>query len=180
MEAYISILRGINVSGHRIIKMNDLKALCAELGFQQVQTYIQSGNIIFLHRKIGPQKLSVQLEQAIAQKFGFEVPVITLTGKELNEVIQANPFTQDPSKDLRFLHVTFLSGKVDPSAFDLLAAADYQPDCLALRSRSIYLYCPGGYGTSKLTNGFFERKLKVTATTRNWKTTQELLRLSRE
>jgi uncharacterized protein (DUF1697 family) len=180
MVTYISILRGINVSGHRMIKMNDLKALCAELGFQQVQTYIQSGNIIFLHRKADPQKLSARLKQAIAQKFDFDVPVITLARKELDEVIQANPFIQDPSKDPKFLHVTFLSEKGDPSAFDLLAAADYQPDCLALRSRSIYLYCPGGYGTSKLTNGFFERKLKITATTRNWKTTQELLRLSSE
>ena len=180
MSAYISILRGINVSGHRLIKMNDLKALCQELGFRQIQTYIQSGNIVFQYRKTDPVKISARLKDALMKQFGFEVPVITFLEEELDKIIQANPFVGDPSINPKYLHITFLSDKPEQAVSDQLARTGYGQDRLALVGRSIYLYCPGGYGVSQLTNSFFERRLAVTATTRNWKTALTLLRLVRE
>ncbi|NDK56370.1 DUF1697 domain-containing protein [Pontibacter fetidus] len=178
MPRYISILRGINVSGHRMIKMNALKELCSSLGFQNVQTYIQSGNIVYQHKEGSTNELSHTLKTAIEQSFGFDVPVITFTLDELTKIVNANPFLKDSSNQAEYFHVTFLSGKPEDSAFEEIKVGDYKNDKLELIGEAMYLYCPDSYSNSKLTNSFFEKKLKVSATTRNWKTTNELLRIA--
>ena len=175
---YISILRGINVSGHRIIKMDALKKLCADLKFKNVQTFIQSGNIIFNFKKNHTGKISELLKTAIEKIFGFDVPVVTCTISELENIIQSNPFINDTTKDQSFLHVSFLSGIPAPGKMDALKQLNFQPDDFIEIENVIYLYCPGGYGNTKLTNNFFENKLKLTATTRNWKTINELLKMA--
>ncbi|HOZ83777.1 MAG TPA: DUF1697 domain-containing protein [Bacteroidia bacterium] len=178
MTTFISILRGINVSGHRLIKMDALKELCASLKMQQVKTYIQSGNIVFQSVQGDCDAISKKLEHAILKKFGFAVPVITLSQYEFKSCIEANPFLKDKKLDAAFFHVTFLSEQ--PSIHDSIEtkAVNLKNDLFVFGERCIYLYCPDGYGNTKLTNSFFESKLKVTATTRNWKTVNELLRLA--
>jgi len=174
MTTYISILRGINVGGFRMIKMEALRQLFADLGFQNCQTYIQSGNVIFQCNKTDQKALEKKIITAINEKFSFEVPVIIIEVDELKQIIANNPFLSDKTKDIAHLHVTFLSEKPEGVNVSKIINGVYQPDEFLLIDMAIYLYCPNNYSKSKLTNGFFENKLKVTATTRNWKTTIEL------
>ena len=109
MKTYISILRGINVSGHRMIKMDALRQLYSDLGFENVKTYIQSGNVVFKFNQIDNKKLADRIEKEIAKRFEFQVPVLVTEINELREIVNQNPFLKDTSKDISFLHVTFLS-----------------------------------------------------------------------
>lgn len=178
MNTYISILRGINVSGQKLIKMDALKKAYENLGFQNVSTYVQSGNVIFSASGTEPEKLEKMIYNQIEKDFGFEVPVMVLTVEKLKQVVDNNPFVIDPAKDPAFLHVTFLSskpGKYDSSAIE---AKKQDGEEISFTGEAVYLYCPNGYGRTKLNNNFLEAKLKVTATTRNWKTTNELLKMA--
>lgn len=180
MQTYISILRGINVSGHRQIKMEVLKALYAACGYNSIVTYIQSGNVIFKAvEEASAEEVAATIEQAVNQSFGFEVPVIVRTLYEMEQVIASNPFIAQKDIDAEKLHVTFLKQPPAPQNIEKLAGIDYAPDVFTFTETGIYLYCPGGYGNTKLSNTFFENKLKVTATTRNWKTVNELVDLAK-
>jgi uncharacterized protein (DUF1697 family) len=178
MTTYISILRGINVSGHRMIKMDVLRQLFTDLGFQNIQTYIQSGNIVFQIKKADQQKLEKKIAKAIAEKFAFDVPVIVKEFDELKKIILDNPFLTDKTKDISHFHVTFLADKPDQVNFNKIKEGQYQADEFHLIDKAVYLYCPNSYSNSKLTNSFLESKLKITATTRNWKTTNELINIA--
>lgn len=178
MITYISILRGINVGGHRLIKMADLKKLLTNLGFKQVQTYIQSGNIVFQSDETNEKTLEELIGSAIKKQYNFDVPTMVKGILELKEIVHQNPFLKDELKELPHLHVTFLDTIPDQEKFDSLANGDYKADEFLLVGKNIYVYCPNGYGTTKLTNTFFENKLKVAATTRNWKTTNELVTIA--
>ena len=109
MKTYISILRGINVSGQKIIKMVDLQNLYRNLGFENITTYIQSGNVVFTSDEFNTTSLAEKITKQIEKEFGFEVPVIVLTFDELQQIVDENPFLKDASKEPEFLHVTFLS-----------------------------------------------------------------------
>src|SRR3989344_3570057 len=167
MTTYISILRGINVGGQKKIKMEELKKLYESLGFKNVRTYIQSGNVIFECLDTNLAELIYQIEQKIKNSFGFDVIVLIKTKNEIQKLIKNNPFAKkDPSK----LHVTFLSDiKTKPPTDEINNTKDKTEEFF-ISGREIYLFCPNGYGISKLSNNFFERKLNTSATTRNWKT----------
>ena len=177
MITYISILRGINVSGQKLIKMDALRKLYENLGFHNVTTYVQSGNVIFGSNDIDTHKLEQKISQQIEKEFGFEVPIIVLTVDKLKYVIENNPFLKDLDKDHAFLHVTFLSSK--PECYDpnVIEYKKQEGEDVFFTDDAVYLYCPNGYGNTKLTNTFLESKLKVGATTRNWKTTNMLLKM---
>lgn len=176
MTTYISILRGINVSGQRLIKMDVLKKLYESLNFETIQTYVQSGNVIFSSKENEPKKLEKIISSKIKSEFGFDVPVIVLSVRTLEKIIEDNLFIKD--KDISFLHVTFLADKVTQFDKESITEKKLPNEEIRFAPNAIYLYCPDGYGRTKLNNNFLESKLKVTATTRNWKTTTELLRLA--
>ena len=178
METYISILRGINVSGHKKIQMDDLKALFENLKFKNVTTYIQSGNVIFKASKQCDEVLTKKIEDAIYSKYNFEVPVINRSVEEVRNIIAANPLLKDSNIDAEKLHVTFLEEVPGKTKVDSIKNIDYSPDKFIIIGKEIFLYCPDGYGITKLSNNFFENKLKVSATTRNWKTVNKLLELA--
>lgn len=178
MPTFISILRGINVSGQKLIKMEALKELYEKLGFTSIQTYIQSGNVVFRSENSDPVSLEKMISQQIQKSTGFEVPVIVLGIEELTEIINKNPFIHDKTKDISLLHVTVLAGSPQLVNFDKLNEKKSMGEEFAWIGRAIYLYCPVGYGRTKLTNTFLEKTLKVSATTRSWKTTLELLRIA--
>lgn len=178
MEKYIAILRGINVSGKNIIKMKDLKSELDNLGFNNVITYIQSGNIVFEHEKIATNQLTAEIKQTIAKKFKLDVPVMVFEAKQWGEILKNNTFLAEEDIDVTKLHVTFLSCPPSSIYSSQIKLDHYLPDQLIITNEAIYLYCPNGYGKTKLTNNFFESKLKITATTRNWKTANKLLELS--
>src|SRR6266480_316281 len=155
MDAYIAMLRGVNVTGHNTIKMKDLRGLFQGLGFRNVETYIQSGNIVFQ----------------------IDTPVIVRTSKEMRNVIANNPFLKEKGIDSSKLHVTFLSEIAQRNSVKKLETLATSPDRFYPASHEIYLYCPGGYGRTKLSNNAIEKALSVEATTRNWKTTNALFEM---
>jgi len=161
-----------------MIKMDALRQLFAGLGFTNIQTYIQSGNVVFQDKKTKLQDLEKKIAKRIFEQFGFEVPVLVKELEDLKQVVKNNPFLSDNSKDISHLHVTFLSAQPDKENFKKIKEGQYQADEFELFDKSVYLYCPNSYSNSKLTNSFFENKLKVVATTRNWKTTNELINIA--
>jgi uncharacterized protein (DUF1697 family) len=176
MTTYVAMLRGINVSGRNALSMEDLRALLVAAGAKDVRTYIQSGNAVFTSRR-SPATLVDTLENDLERVLGNKVPVLVRTIEELEAVIDANPFVAR-GEDLKVLHVTFL-GEV-PTAGALESVSGRRPDAdeFQVIGRQVYLFCPNGYGNTKLTNAFFEKKLGSRATTRNWKTVTTLVQLA--
>ncbi|MGD2035143.1 MAG: DUF1697 domain-containing protein, partial [Bacteroidales bacterium] len=175
METYIAFLRGINVSGQKLINMADLRAHLEELGFSNVQTYIQSGNIVFTCRNPEKRALEQLIEQKISEKYHFEVPVAVLNRDELTALANENPFLKVPEKETDKLYVTILFEEPPGENVDHLYPPDDGPDEFVLMKGRVYLFLPNGYGMTKLNNNFFEHRLKVRASTRNWKTIRKLL-----
>lgn len=177
-KVYISLLRGINVSGHYPIKMDALRQLYESLGFEQVSTYVQSGNVVFSAKRAADADLAQSISQRIKEELDYSVPVLVLDADKLKVVIESNPFVKEEDLNPAFLHVTFLASK--PMALDQQKIEEklLEGEKVYFSDKAIYLYCPKGYGNTKLNNNFFESKLKVQATTRNWKTTNTLLEMA--
>lgn len=175
MNTFLSFLRGINVSGQKKIPMAELKKLYEELHFENINTYIQSGNVIFKNKN--SVDLSQQIEQKIFEKYNFYVPVIIRTSDEMEKIIGRNPFLKQKDIDLSKLHIVYLANDPNQDNIEKLKNYNYEPDKFYVSGKEVYLYCPNGYGKTKLTNNFFENKLKISATTRNWNTTNELFKI---
>ncbi len=181
MSIFISLLRGINLGSRNRISMPDLAALYQKLGFDNVKTYIQSGNVVFeTDQKMNSKDLEVLLKQAILDNFNLQVPVIIRSLDEIEKICSQNPFLdkEDMSKDK--LHVTFLADLPELVHTEVVKNLDYKPDKCIILNKEVYLYCPINYGETKFSNTFLEKKLKVTATTRNWRTVSELYKLGLE
>lgn len=175
---YISLLRGINVGGQKKILMKDLKALYENLGFENVVTYIQSGNVLFETKETAIETLEHQIADAIQKTYGFEVPVLVKTAASLQKIFEENDYVALHGDDISRLYFTLLGETPDPELVDALMAMDYQPEEFYITNDTVYFYCPIGYGKTKLTNNFFEKKLNVSATTRNYKTMKKLVELA--
>lgn len=170
MTQYISLLRGINVNGKNKIQMSQLAELYALLGFEKIVTYIQSGNVVFESKLKKGKEIAELIEKGIKKQFGLSVPVLVLEKKEFEGVIKRNPFLKDKSIDASKLHVTFLEEEPVKENLNKIAAIEGGKDKIIIASKTAYLYCPIGYGRTKYTNTVIENRLKVKATTRNWKT----------
>jgi uncharacterized protein (DUF1697 family) len=177
MNAYLALLRGINVSGKNPVPMAKLKETFAGLGFAGVQTYLQSGNVVFQTKKTAPAKLAGEIEAAISRDFGHPVPVLVLTAGQLDAIASDNPLWPKTGGEETRFHATFLFDPVSKSAFDALKLPAAEGEQAVLAKGAILLHCPHGYGRTKLNNMWFERALKVRATTRNWRTVRALQEL---
>lgn len=175
MKTYVSMLRGINVSGQKKIKMHELKTLYQSLDLKEVKTYIQSGNIVFRCPNTNSKELKKEIERKIKESFGFNIAVLIRTKDEFERVIERNPFLK---KDITKLHVTFLSDYQKKVPIKDINSVKEKSEEFSISGSEIYLFCPNGYGKSKLSNNFFEKKLNVSATTRNWKTVNKLLSIA--
>jgi uncharacterized protein (DUF1697 family) len=178
MQTYIALLRGINVSGQKKVKMADLRNLLETIPFQHVQTYIQSGNILFEHEQTAAANLEEKIASTIREKYGFEVSVLVKTPEELNQILENNPFLQDPGKDPNRMYFTLLSEVPAPERIEKLKTFDYHPEEYVLDGTTVYFFSPHGYGRARMNNNFFENQLKVSATTRNLKTMQKLVEMA--
>jgi uncharacterized protein (DUF1697 family) len=176
---YITLLRGINVSGQKKIKMDDLRALYKQLGHSHVASYIQSGNVLFDSNETDITVLKQKIEESISTQYRFQVPVIIRTKQDFDRIIYNYPFTgiEITGNETKLL-VTFLSSKPSKEKVSLLSDYTTELEKLVAAGEQIYLYCPGGYGTSKLSNSFLEKKLGLTATTRNWRSLCKLQELA--
>ena len=159
--------------------MADLKSLYDSLGFTHVQTYVQSGNVIFNCSESDHDKVARMIEAKIHRDFGFDIPVFIRSAADFQRLVDDNPFTHSRNQDPAKLHVTFLNH--EPEKSDLMELVEYKDptDEYVIQARVIFLYCPNGYGRTKLSNTFFEKKLSVIATTRNWKTVTALLSMAK-
>jgi len=178
MTTYISLLRGINVSGQKKIKMAALKVVYESLKFEHVKTYIQSGNVVFQSTN---DKVTIKnnIETAIKEHFDFDVPVLILTNEQLENTAKSLPFPAiDIEEEGSKIIVFFLSESVSNDQEKTFGAYLTNSEQLVLNQNVIYLYCPEGSGKSKLTNKLIETKLKLTSTARNIKTVNKLLSLA--
>lgn len=174
MPIYIAMLRGINVGGHNRIKMDQLRTSLEALGFEQVKTYIQSGNVVLKSATISPAALSRKIEKQIVGQFGFAVSVISRTAEEINKTIANNPFLNDSSINPEKLHVAFLSEAPVPFALKRLAELTLEPDQSRCLGKEVYFHFPKGVSGSSLWKHPLDRVLSVEVTTRNWKTVNTL------
>jgi uncharacterized protein (DUF1697 family) len=174
MQKILTILRGINVGGKKLIPMAELKVLYTELGFKNVNTYIQSGNVVFETDNADIAEIKNLIESKIAENYNFNVPVIIRTAQEIEAVLKDNPFLKQMYIEKDRLHITFLAEMPAPEHVEKMSDQKFHPERFIVHKQEVYLYCPHGYGNTKLNNNYFESKLKVTATTRNWKTVNKL------
>jgi uncharacterized protein (DUF1697 family) len=190
-RVYLALLRGVNVSGHNQLPMKHLRTLIEATGADKVETYLQSGNAVFQSTIADPQRLRQAIEAGLHAQLGLEIVVVVRSAEELDRVVAANPLGTD-DRDRSRLHVTFLAATPEYARVAALEAArdaaiekaaeasasPASPDEFRIRQREVYLYCPDGYGRTKLNNAFFERKLAVAATTRNWRTVTTLVEMA--
>lgn len=173
MKKCIAILRGINVGGHRKILMVDLKLKLTSIGFIDVSTYIQSGNVFFNSNFDNVKEIELKISECIKKEYGFDVPVIVITKQEIESVVDGNPFLTQ-AEDVKQLHVTFLSDQPLNENVERINDNYKGEDDFVIVNKVVYLFIKGPSHKSKLSNNYFEKQLGLTATTRNWKTTLKL------
>ena len=179
MTAFVSLFRGINVGGQHKVKMDELKALHEALGFKDVCSYIQSGNVVFTSDEADVARLRRHIEDGFEKKFGFHVEVFVRTSAELRDVIDKNPFQSQQSKESKWVVVLFLAACPDETAQEDLLKTYVGPEEVFINVRELYIYYTDGIGRSKLSGSFIEKKLKTLGTARNWNTILQLQELMR-
>jgi len=176
MIAFVCFLRGVNMAGHNKVRMNDLSGMFREEGFEDAVTFIQSGNIIFT----GPEGLSdktlvTRIESAILKKFGLKIAAMVRKSDELSKILSANPFFGELDFNPSRSAVVFLHDSPGENEVRKILEVDYPPDKFEISGSEIYIFCPNGFGRTKLYTNFFEAKLKVEGTARNWNTVNAVL-----
>ena len=176
MTRYVALLRAVNVSGHNMVSMPALRQLFESLGYDDVSTYIQSGNVIFRAAPKLAATMPKLIPARITERFGHRTPVILRTPGQLGETVRNNPFLKAGAAE-NTLHVAFLADAPPPRAVEALDPDRSPPDQFIVRERDIYLRLPNGGGRTKLTNSYFDSKLGTVSTIRNWRTVLKLLEL---
>jgi len=167
----VALLRGINVGGKNLLPMQALAEIFAGAGCREVRTYIQSGNVVF--RSDRPEEVAKAASGEIAARFGLKVPVVVRTAEEFRGAMEGNPFLAR-GLDADWLHVMFLAEAPTAEMVAGLDAARSVPDEFVARGREVYLHLPNGAARTKLTNAYFDARLKTVGTQRNWKTVKAL------
>lgn len=175
MKIYVAFLRGINVGGHKKVPMTELKILLNKIGLKNVNTYIQSGNVIFQSEIVDVKSLENSIHEAVLNHFSFEVSVMVRNRKELKAIFDSCPFSEEKKVNSYF---TMLSSIPDEDLVNKAKEKTYENEEYAIINDTIYFYCAKGYGKAKFSLNYFERNLRVTATARNYKTMVKLLSLS--
>ena len=173
----IALLRAVNVGGRGSLKMSDLRAVAEGLGFTNVRTLLQSGNLVF-EAKGKPAALERALEAALKRERGIETDFLIRGAKELAAVIAANPFPEEAKSEPGRLVVMFLKDRVAAKAVQTLQQAHKGPEIIRHEGRELYIVYPNGIGRSKLTGSLIEKKLGTRGTGRNWNTVGKLAALA--
>lgn len=175
MKTHLALLRGINVSGHNMIKMDALKMMLENIGFQNVQTYIQSGNVFVDTEDVNAAAVGFQIKQEIFKAFGHEVPVVVIGKEDLEACFKNNTFLREKDIDTKKLYVAFISKELAPTALNDLKMSQVKPDEAHIDASRIYIKYDVGAGKTKFDQKYIEKKLNVIATIRNWNTVSNLL-----
>ena len=174
-QRYVALLRGVNVGGKNRLPMADLRDIFTAAGCAAVQTYIQSGNVVFEAGQDLAERVPEIVTRAIRRRFGYETAVVMRSREELRRVVASNPF--DTSGDPRFLHVAFLEDTPGAEAVSRLDPQRSPPDAFAVRGHNVHLHYPNGVARSKLTNEYLAAQLQTASTMRNWRTVLSLLKM---
>lgn len=177
MKTHLALLRGINVSGHNMIKMDVLKTVLENAGFKNVQTYIQSGNVFVDSEEVYGASVGFKIKQEIFKEFGYEVPVVVIGKEDLEACFTTNSFLNEKDCDTKKLYVAFLSKELQGSAINDLKISQFKPDEAAIDKSRIYIKYAVGAGKARLDQKYIEKKLNVVATIRNWNTVTTLLEM---
>lgn len=182
MPVYLALLRGINVSGKKIIKMEDLRKLMESSGYKNIKTYIQSGNVIFESNTKDKSIIAKHIEEVIEKQYGFDVSVFVIDGNDINKAVDNNPYAtkEEIEEGTKKIYVTFLSEKPSAENIEKLKQAPIGEDLIEFFDDVLYFKLISKASESKLSNTLIESKLKVRATTRNWNTTIKLLTMLEE
>ena len=177
MPVIISLLRGINVGGNKKIKMADLRDLYTSLGFNNTNTLLQSGNAVFETDINDLDHVKKTIEEGIQDTFGFDVQVILRTPTEFRSVVERHSFTDEQLSDPAKISIVYLDNMPDDANVNDLRDTNPGQEEIHANGRELYIFYTDGKGKSKLDNNRIERKLNVTATARNWNTTNKILKL---
>jgi uncharacterized protein (DUF1697 family) len=175
-ETFVALMRGINVGGKNKLPMKDLVGLFEEAGCVGVRHYIQSGNIVFGATTALAKRVPALITSAIQRDFSLEVPVVVRSRDEMRAVVKNNPLLAKGAP-VESLHVVFLADVPTAAAAASLDPNRSPPDTFVVRGGEIYVSCPNGIGNSKLTNAYFDSKLRTTSTGRNWRTVLQLVEM---
>jgi uncharacterized protein (DUF1697 family) len=174
---HLALLRGINVSGHNMIKMDALQKALEAIGFQNVVTYIQSGNVFVETDEESGFSVGFKIKQEIYKTFGYEVPVIVVSKTDLEWLFKNNPFLKQKDVDTKKLYVAFISKELSSSAINELKISQFKPDEAVIEGNRIFIKYDIGAGKTRLDQKYIEKKLNVTATIRNWNSVTKLLEM---
>ena len=172
-DKYLALFRGVNVGGKNKLLMKDLAAIFNEAGCQEVQTFIQSGNVIFSYPTKRIEALQVLVCSEIEKRFAFQTQMIVRSCDQLRKIAEGNPFAQENGSE-NMLHVLFLAGPVNEGGVQKLDPSRSPPDEFIVSGQEIFLRIPNGAGNTKLTNAYFDSKLSAVSTGRNWRTVKRL------
>ncbi|MGB5555396.1 MAG: DUF1697 domain-containing protein [Flavobacteriaceae bacterium] len=180
METYVVLLRGINVGGHKKIKMAELRTMLEKHDFKNVRTYIQSGNVVLNSDEKNAHIVEQKIQLALRDTFGFDVPVLVKSVTDLNIILRENPFQE--SEDLANNRVYFVLLQEAPAtdSINSIDPKNYPSEQYHITNACVYLLFGEGFGNAKLNTNELERKLKVSATARNYRTMTKLLELTKE
>lgn len=176
---YVAFLRGINVGGKNKIKMERLREICFALGFENVKTYINSGNVIFETKKSDDKKLAAKIEKAIENEFGLNIKVIVRTIEEIKNIIENNPFEGAFEND-KDVHVFFFDEEMPKEKAELLLSNNTENERYAVRNREIFCHLRVSVLESLMGKDYIGKKLKISATARNWRTVNKILELANQ
>jgi uncharacterized protein (DUF1697 family) len=178
VSRYAALLRGINMGGHNRLPMEALRKIFAAAGCTRVETYIQSGNVVFGSSTSLARKLPALVSAAIEREFGYRIPVMLRSAADLARIAASHPF-EGSGVGAGFLHVVFLAAAPDPALVAALDPDRSPPDRFAILGQEIFLCCPNGAADTKLTNAWFDSRLKTVTTARNWRTVLKLAEMTR-
>lgn len=174
---HLALLRGINVSGHNMIKMDALKTTLEAIGFTNVETYIQTGNVFVETEEESSFSVGFKIKQEIFKVFGHDVPVIVISKNDLELCLKNNPFLKGKEVDTKKLYIAFISKELSSSAINELKISQFKPDEAVVDGNRIFIKYDVGAGKTRLDQKYIEKKLNVTATIRNWNTVNKLLEM---
>lgn len=177
MITHLALLRGINVSGHNMIKMEALKTVLDAAGFQNVRTYVQSGNVFVDTDEANAAAVGFKIKQELFKNFGHEVPVVVIAKSDLDACLSNNPFLKEKEVDTKKLYVAFISTTLKDTSINDLKISQFKPDEARIDGNKIFIKYAVGAGKTRFDQKYIEKKLNVTATIRNWNTVTQLLQL---
>lgn len=179
MKTHLALLRGINVSGHNMMKMDALKTMLENIGFQNIRTYLQSGNV-FVDSEEDAAKVGFMIKQEIFKVFGHEVPVIVITKEDLELCFKNSPFLKEKDLDTKKLYVAFVSTILKSENINDLKISQFKPDEASIDGNRIFIKYAVGAGKTRLEGKYIEKKLNVIVTIRNWNTVTNLFAMYNE